>query len=338
MIATAPQTEAAQTEAAAWSPGAKDHLAFQWVKFGGKTQEVAAHLLGVSQPTVSRMIERYERWQAHAGDREGGRLDPAERLRAQRWLTYERNELLLGSCLRIAAEMEGSVDVSRSVVARPFSQPASEREIRTEWSVNDRHGIAARFLRLAFRINMEQLKLVSQEAPPKPQPLTAEELAQQASEAEAIAAELEAVERARAEAAEAAAEAHRQRIAEEERLAAEMAAEERAAREMAARYLAEQAAGEQCEEDRGQATEDSGEGTQAETDAAAVIQAVNEMNNHRPAESAAKSNGACTCAADRAPENSSLRECITPIPRGSEAPAELPPDPHEAALETLAAS
>ena len=86
-----------------------------------------------------------------------------ERLRAQRWLTYERNELILASSLRIAAEMEGFIDVSKSVINRPASQFTQETEIRTEHATIDRHGIAARFLRLAFRINMEQLKLVSQD-------------------------------------------------------------------------------------------------------------------------------------------------------------------------------
>ena len=46
-----------------------------------------------------------ERWLAHQQPREDGRLAYEERLRAQRWLTYERNEAILGSCLRIAEEM-----------------------------------------------------------------------------------------------------------------------------------------------------------------------------------------------------------------------------------------
>ena len=146
-----------------WKPQANDHLIYQWVRFEGKSQGWVAQLLEISQPTVSRTLQRYERWQARAEPREGGRLDHAERLRAQRWMTYERNERILASCLRIAGEMEGFTDVSKSVVSSPLSSPSAERELRTVHSVIDRSGIASRFLRLAFRINMEQLKLTEQE-------------------------------------------------------------------------------------------------------------------------------------------------------------------------------
>src|SRR5687767_9518827 len=87
-----------------WSPNGNDHLIYKWVKMDGKSQGEVAGMLNISQPTVSRVIQRYERWQAHAAEREGGRLDHAERLRAQRWLTFERNEKILTSCLRIAQE------------------------------------------------------------------------------------------------------------------------------------------------------------------------------------------------------------------------------------------
>jgi hypothetical protein len=178
-----------------WSPDAKDHLVYQWVKFEGQTQSWAALQLGISQSTVSRIIDRYERWQAHADPREGGRLDPAERQRAQRWLTYERNELILASALRIANRMEGCTEMSKSVRTRPLSQFFSEgTEIRSEERTVDRHGVAARFLRLAFRINMEQLKLVEQESPPVPQPLSAAELAEQDLRDAAVAEELQAAE------------------------------------------------------------------------------------------------------------------------------------------------
>ena len=88
----------------------------------GKSQGWVAGLLGISQSTVSRILQRYERWQAHAKEREGGRLDPAERLRAQRWLTFERNELILSSCLRIATEMEGCIDTSKSTITTMAEQ------------------------------------------------------------------------------------------------------------------------------------------------------------------------------------------------------------------------
>ena len=182
-----------------WEPDAKDHLVFQWIKFEGKRQTWVAHQLGISQPTVSRIVERYERWQGHTREREGGRLDPAERRRTQRWLTYERNEVILASALRIAGEMEGFTDVSKSVISRPLSQPGQDREMRTETAVVDRHGIAARFLRLAFRINMEQLKLVEQEPASLPESLSEDELAAEERLDAQVAADFAEAERRSAE-------------------------------------------------------------------------------------------------------------------------------------------
>src|SRR6266850_1842172 len=184
-----------------WKPDGDAHLIFQWVKMEGKSQGEVASMLNISQPTVSRVIQRYERWQAHAKEREGGRLDPAERLRAQRWLTFERNELILASCLRIANEMEGFVDTSKSTIRRPTSSPSQESEIRTEHGRIDRSGVAARFLRLAFRINMEQLKLAELDQPPPAAALSDEELEQEDRQAVADAQEL--VEARRRSAAEA---------------------------------------------------------------------------------------------------------------------------------------
>jgi hypothetical protein len=148
--------------------------------------------LGVSQGTISRTIKRYERWQARAEAAADGRLDHAERLRAQRWLTYERNELILSSCLRIAGAMEGWTDVTKSTYLRPVAadKPGHGDEIRTEQREVDRHGLAARFLRLAHRINMEQLKLAEQAEPPPLPPLTAEQLAEEEASAAAIREEL----------------------------------------------------------------------------------------------------------------------------------------------------
>src|SRR5438094_8649214 len=132
-----------------YQPSDDDHQIFEWVKMQGKTQSEVAHMFGIDQSTVCRIVQRYERWQAHAKDRENGRLDAQERLRAQRWLTYERNELILASCLRIAQEMEGFTEVSKSTVRRPVAHPSQQSEIRTEGRMIDRHGVAARFLRLA---------------------------------------------------------------------------------------------------------------------------------------------------------------------------------------------
>src|SRR5439155_11490303 len=97
-----------------WQPNGDAHLIFQWVKFEGKSQSWVASAFGINQSTVSRIIQRYERWQAHAKERENGRLDHAERLRAQRWLTYERNELIVASCMRIANELKAAMNPSGS--------------------------------------------------------------------------------------------------------------------------------------------------------------------------------------------------------------------------------
>src|SRR5262249_55016765 len=100
----------------AWKPDGDAHLIFQWVKLEGKAQGWVAMSLGIHQSTVSRILQRYDRWQAHLRERDEGRLDPAERLRAQRWLTFERNELIIQSCLRMASNLEGCVDASRSTI------------------------------------------------------------------------------------------------------------------------------------------------------------------------------------------------------------------------------
>jgi hypothetical protein len=150
-------------------------MIYEWVRFEGKSQDWVAKALDISQPTVSRVLQRYERWQARAEPREGGRLDHAERLRAQRWMTYERNERILASCLRMAGDMEGFIDVSKSTIRRD-GIVGDGNEIRTVHSTLDRSGIASRFLRLAFRINMEQLKLTEQEPLAPLPPLSENEL------------------------------------------------------------------------------------------------------------------------------------------------------------------
>src|SRR5439155_8951232 len=143
-------------------------------------------------------IQRVERWQAHAKKRENGRLDPKERLAAQRWLTFERNELIVASCLRIAKEMEGFTELSKSTIRRPVDQPSQQSEVRTEGRTIDRHGVASRFLRLAHRINMDQLKLAAlivREGEALADPLTDEELAEEARQAALDAAEIAAARR-----------------------------------------------------------------------------------------------------------------------------------------------
>jgi len=173
-----------------WTPDGDAHIIFQWVKMEGKSQSWVAAAFGINQSTVSRIIQRYERWQAHAKERENGRLDQAERLRAQRWLTYERNEQILASCLRIAQEMEGFIDTSRSTIHRPVSSSSQQHEVRAQHATIDRTGMVARFLRLAFRINMEQLKLAELAEPPSAEPLSPDELAAEEAQAAADAEEL----------------------------------------------------------------------------------------------------------------------------------------------------
>jgi hypothetical protein len=158
-----------------WSPDSTERLIYRWVKFEGKTQSWIATNLKMHQGNVSRAIQRYEKWLAHAQPGDDGQLTPDERLRTQRWLTYERNEVILASAMRIAGDMEGFTDVSKSVSTRPIGDPAAERNVRTEYSLMDRSGIAARFLRLAFQINMQQLKLVESEPPAPLPPLVGDE-------------------------------------------------------------------------------------------------------------------------------------------------------------------
>jgi len=177
----------------AWAPNADDHLIYRWVKLEGKGQDFVAQCFGIHQSTVSRIVQRYERWEAHAEARDNGRLDPAERLRSQRWLAFERNEAMLTSCLRLAGEMDGWKDVAKSVTRHPLNHPTQESDVRTEWSAVDRTGMAARFLRLAFRINMEQVKLAEAEPPPLPEPLTEEEIAEQEAQAAEEHAQIVAV-------------------------------------------------------------------------------------------------------------------------------------------------
>ena len=89
-----------------WQPKNRDRLIFGWVRFEGMTQAWVAQQLGLHQTTVSRIVERYERWIARGGPARDGALSHEERVRYQRWITYERNEVILASALRLAEEME----------------------------------------------------------------------------------------------------------------------------------------------------------------------------------------------------------------------------------------
>jgi hypothetical protein len=151
-------------------------LVFRWVKFEGKTQSWVAEQLEINQSTVSRMVEKYERWIARGGPTRQGGLSYDERLRAARWLAIERNEWILNSALRMAAELEKPVDATRSTVSRSAASPSQETEIRTQHVTVDRSGAVARYLRLAHRVNMENLKLVGEEPLTELEPLTVEDV------------------------------------------------------------------------------------------------------------------------------------------------------------------
>jgi transposase len=155
-----------------WSPTDRERMIYRWVKFDGHKQSWVAQQLDMHQSTVSRIVDRYERWIAHGGASQNGAPSRAERLRAQRWLTYERNEWILASCMRLAGEMERALDTSRSTTTHHAIDPTRELEVRTEHKVLDRSGTAARFLRLAHRVNMDQQKLVEKDDLPELEPLS----------------------------------------------------------------------------------------------------------------------------------------------------------------------
>jgi len=169
-----------------YSPSDNDHLIFKWVKLDGESQSWVADQFGISQSTVSRIIQRYERWLAHADEREGGHLDHSERVRYQRWLTMERNDQIIASCLRIAQKLEGFIDSSRSTTLHAQRHPSDETKVRTEHFTIDRTASVCRFLRLAYRIGMDQFKLSQLAPPPPPNPLSESELAQEDHDIAAI--------------------------------------------------------------------------------------------------------------------------------------------------------
>jgi hypothetical protein len=169
-----------------WTPTDRDRVIFQWVKFQGYTQSWVAEQLEISQSTVSRIVERYERWIARGGPGINGGLSHEEQLRYHRWLTIERNELIINSCLRIAHDMEHQIDVSRTTITRSNFSPSKEDEIKTYHEKLDRTAAAARFYRLAYRINMEQQKLRERTPLPDLEPLTEEEAAELLHDAQTI--------------------------------------------------------------------------------------------------------------------------------------------------------
>src|SRR4051794_19952595 len=143
-----------------WNPSDRDRMIYKWVKFDSHKQSWVADQLDLNQSTVSRIIDRYERWIAHGGPVQQGALNRDERLRAQVWLTHERNEWIIASAMRMAGEMEHMSDATKSTTKRNSSDPSREIEVRTENSIRDRTATVCRYLRLAWRVGMDQVKLV----------------------------------------------------------------------------------------------------------------------------------------------------------------------------------
>src|SRR4051812_44868682 len=118
-----------------WTPSDRDRMIYKWVKFDGQKQSWVAQQLDLHQSTVSRIIDRYDRWIAHGGPAQQGALNRDERLRAQVWLTFERNESMIAACLRMADEMERLSDTTKSTTKHYCSEPSREIEVKTENSI-----------------------------------------------------------------------------------------------------------------------------------------------------------------------------------------------------------
>jgi len=266
-----------------WSPSRDEHSIHWWVKFQGRSQAEVANDYGIHQGTVSRIIDRYERWQIRVAQQAEGRLTPEERLRAQRWLTLERNEKILGSCLRIAEKTEGFIDSSKSTTQRPQSYPTAEREVRSEHFEIDRTGMVSRFLRLAFKINMEQFKLVKQNVEPPLPPLSDEELE---AEMLAAAAAEEEIEQARLKRQNLHEERERRQQEHNDQIEAEMQARaDEIYRRLKAQQVAERRILAEDAEAEGQRTEDRGQ---------EPVHTDQPTTDHRPTEPADHlSEGAC---------------------------------------------
>ena len=306
----------------AWAPNRDDQSIHEWVMLKGESQSFVAELFGISQPTVSRIVERYEKWRAHAEPREDGGLDPAERVRAQRMLTYERNERIIRNCLRLAGEVERCVEVSSSTSAAPEGGLAGMREIRVANKMLERTGMASRFYRLAHRVGMEQLELVEQEPAVMPVALSDEEEAEQEAQAAADRAELQAVQERHEEEVKRNEKSLEERLAQAEQEAA-LAREQAAAakRELEGvlellaetqRELAAAERGPEEESGRDREAETEGQSDGATDGAELTIRAGGEkgvvelklhnLNNVHAAENGASAERACVCTKNGAPE------------------------------------
>jgi len=152
-----------------WTPTHRDRTIYHWIKFDGQSQLDVAQRFKIHQSTVSRIVERYEHWLAHGGPEQEGALTHEERRRVQRRLTYERNEWVIATAMRLTNQMQELHETTARSFAGPNAHTTPDREVSTKTSTVDRTGIAARFLRLVHRVNMDQHRLQAEDdLPPLP--------------------------------------------------------------------------------------------------------------------------------------------------------------------------
>ena len=188
-------------------------------------------------------------------------------------------------------------------ISSPGTKPDPTAEQISSSDVQlDSCGVASRFLRLAFRINMEQLKLTKEEELPELPPLSAEELEEEELAAAAASEELRAAIQKTKDDFD---ENHRrdmEYLAEVERLKAQ----EEAERAELARELRSQESGDRSQESgasgqepvaRNQEPEDHGE-------PAAAVHNVHNLHKENGHASAASADEDCSYAESRGAEKS----------------------------------
>jgi hypothetical protein len=160
-----------------WTPTSRDRLVYRWVKSDGQSQSEVAARLKINQSTVSRIVERFELWIAHGGPEQEGALNHEERRRAPRRLTYERNEWVIATAMRLTNQLQLFHEETSRSFAGPNALPDPERQVKTQVRTVDRTALAARYLSLVHQVNMDQHRLCSQddELPPL-MPLTEDDI------------------------------------------------------------------------------------------------------------------------------------------------------------------
>jgi ParB-like chromosome segregation protein Spo0J len=175
-----------------WSPSDRERLAYRWHKHQGLTQEEVGGRLGVHQTTISRMVRRVESWEARLRQTPEGRL---ELQHARRWSTMDQNDEVIRMCFRQVDELQYGKDYSTSRLHKPAGDPCAPMDVVTENGVRDYSGVIVRFLALAFRVNMQQLRISEMKPLADLPELSDEEIDAQIAESEALEAEIAAHER-----------------------------------------------------------------------------------------------------------------------------------------------